>query len=87
VRWGARSPPCSGIYQFPASGGLLCRQPLSVRAIGLVVDDHHEALTREVVPPSAGVVGAAEPVVRDVEEPLEHHWVQHAGEVPFRVPM
>jgi hypothetical protein len=61
--------------------------PRHVHAIGLVVDDHHEALTCGVIAPSAGVVGAAKPVVRDVEEPLEHHWVRHAGEVPLSVPM
>jgi hypothetical protein len=32
------------------------------------------------------VVGVAEPVVRGVEEPLEHHWIRYAGEVLLRVP-
>jgi hypothetical protein len=32
-------------------------------------------------------VGVAEPVVRGVEEPPEHHWVRYAGEVPLRIPM
>jgi hypothetical protein len=44
----------------------------------LVVGDHAEAFPR---------VGVAEPVVCGVEEPLEHHWVRHAGEVPLRVPV
>jgi hypothetical protein len=34
-----------------------------VRAVRLVIDNHHEALTRGVVAPNAGVVGVAEPVV------------------------
>jgi hypothetical protein len=70
---GARSAPGSVVRWLPSSGGLLRRQPLRVRAVGLVVDDHHEALTCRVVASGAGVVGVAEPVVRGVEEPLEHH--------------
>jgi hypothetical protein len=58
-----------------------------VRVISLVVDNHHEALMCQVVASGAGVVGAAEPVVRGIEESLEHHWVRHAGEVPLRVPV
>jgi hypothetical protein len=42
---------------------------------------------RGVVAPSARVVGAAELVVCSAEEPLEHHRVRHAGEVPLRIPM
>jgi hypothetical protein len=53
----------------------------------LVVDDHDEALKRGVVAPGTGVVGVAELVVCGIEEPLEHHRVRHAGEVPLRVPM
>jgi hypothetical protein len=53
----------------------------------LVVGEHDAALPRGVIAPSAGVVGAAKPVVRSVEEPLEHHWVRHAEEVPLRVPV
>jgi hypothetical protein len=58
-----------------------------VRAVRLVIDNHHEALTRGVVAPNAGVVGVAEPVVCGVEEPLEHHQIRHAREVPLRVPV
>jgi hypothetical protein len=58
-----------------------------VRGVCLVVGDHDEALPRGVVAPDAGVVGVAEPVVRGVEEPLEHHRVQYAVEVPLRVPV
>jgi hypothetical protein len=81
-----RSAPRPGVVQFPGSEGLLCRRPC-VRAIRLVVDDHLEALTRGVVAPGAGVVRVAELVVCGVEEPLEHHRIQHAGEVPLRVPV
>jgi hypothetical protein len=41
---------------------------------------------RGVVAPGAGVVGVAEPVVRGVEEPPEHHRVRHAEEVPSAYP-
>jgi hypothetical protein len=37
-----------------------------------------------IVATDAGGVRAAELVVRDVEEPLEHHWVRHTGEIPLR---
>jgi hypothetical protein len=56
-----------------------------VRGVCLVVGDHDEALPRGVVAPDVGVVGVAEPVVRGVEEPLEHHRFQYAVEVPLRV--
>jgi hypothetical protein len=84
---GARLAPSLGVVQFPGSGGLLCRQPHCIRAVRLVVNDHNEALMRGVVAPGTGVVGVAEPVVRGVEEPLEHHRVRHAGEVQPRVPV
>jgi hypothetical protein len=42
---------------------------------------------RGVIAPGAGVIGVAEPVVRGVEELLEHHRIWHAGEVPLRVPV
>jgi hypothetical protein len=61
--------------------------PRHARVVDLVVDNYHKALARGVVAPEAGVVGAAEPVVCGVEEPLEHYWVRHAGEVPLYVPM
>jgi hypothetical protein len=58
-----------------------------VGGICWVVGDYDAALPRGVIAPGAGVVGVAEPVVRGVEEPPEHHWVRHAGEVPLRVSM
>jgi hypothetical protein len=70
---GAHLAPSPGVVQFPGSRGLLHRQPRRVRAIRLVIDDHNEALTRGVVAPGTGVVGVTEPVVRGVEESLEHH--------------
>jgi hypothetical protein len=54
-------------------GGFSIASPHHVRAVGLVVDDHHEALTCGVVTSNAGVVRVVEPVVRGVEEPLEHY--------------
>jgi hypothetical protein len=77
----------SAVRWLPGSGGFFVASPRRVRAVRLVVNDHHKALTRGVVAPGAGVVGVSEPVVRDIEEPLEHHRVRHAGEVPLRVPM
>jgi hypothetical protein len=68
-------------------GGFSVTSPYHVHAVGLVVDDHHKALTCGVIAPGARVVGAAEPVVRGVEELMEHHWVRHTGEVPLRIPM
>jgi hypothetical protein len=56
-----------------------------VRGVRLIVGEHDEALPCGVVAPDTGVVRAAEPVIRGIEEPLEHHWVRHAGEVPLRV--
>jgi hypothetical protein len=53
----------------------------------MVIDINHEALTCWVVASDAGVVGATEPVVHGFEEPLEHHWVQYAGEVPLDIPV
>jgi hypothetical protein len=72
----------------PGPGGNLsvagfCR----VRGVFLVIGKHDEALPRGVIAPGAGVVGVAEPVVRGIEKPPEHHWVRHAGEVPLRVPV
>jgi hypothetical protein len=86
ARWGLHSAPRPGIVKFPGREGLLRRRP-RVCAVRLVVGDHHEALTRGVVAPGAGVVGVAEAVVRGVKEPPEHHQVRHAGEVPLRVPV
>jgi hypothetical protein len=70
ARWGRTRPR---VHQFPGFGGFSVTSPRGVRAIGLVVDDHHKALSRGIVASSAGVVRVAEPVVRGVEEPLEQH--------------
>jgi hypothetical protein len=77
----------SGVRHFQVPGGFSVANPCRVRAVGLVIDDHHKAFARGVVAPDTGVVEVAEPVVRDIEKPLEHHWVWYAGEVPLCVPM
>jgi hypothetical protein len=73
------APPAwtEGRRDFPVSGAH------RASGIGWVVGDDSVALPRGVVAPGAGVVGAAEPVVRSVKETPEHDWVRHAGEVPF----
>jgi hypothetical protein len=65
-----RLTPGSGVRRPRVLGGFSVTSPRRARAIGLVVDDHHEAL------------GAAEPVVRGIEEPLEDYWVHVDGENP-----
>jgi hypothetical protein len=87
VRWGRTWPRALEWSSSRVEKGLSVASPCHVRAVRLVVDDHDEALTCGVVAPGAGVVEVAEPVVRDVEEPLERHRVRHAGEVPLRVPV
>jgi hypothetical protein len=57
----------------------------SIRAAGVFVDDNDKTLTRGVIAPNAGVIGTAEPVVRGVEESMEHHGVWYTGEVPLGV--
>jgi hypothetical protein len=52
----------------------------------MIVGDDREALACRIVASDAGVFGAAELVVRGVEELLEHHWVWHAGEVHSAYP-
>jgi hypothetical protein len=68
-------------------GGFSVGGSRRVRAVSLVVDDHYEALTCQVVASYAGVVGAAELVVRYVEQLLEHHWVRYVRKVPLHVPV
>jgi hypothetical protein len=46
--------------------------PRHARAVDQVTDGNHEALACGVVASGTGVVGAAEPLVYGVEEPLEH---------------
>jgi hypothetical protein len=83
---GERSAPCPGSVRFPSGEGLLRCRPC-VCAVRLVIGDNHEAHTRGVIAPGAGLVGVAEPVVRGVKKPPEHHWVRHAREVSIRVPV
>jgi hypothetical protein len=71
----------------PGPGEPLRRRFRRARGVRLVVGEHDEALPRGVVALGARVVGVAEPVVRGIEEPLDHHWLRHAGEVPLRVPV
>jgi hypothetical protein len=60
-----------------ARGNLSVAGFCNVRGIRLVVGKHDEALLRGVVAPGAGVVGVAEPVVHDIEEPPEHDVNEH----------
>jgi hypothetical protein len=53
----------------------------------MFVNDDYEALACGIVASGTGVVGATELVVCSVEEPLEHHRVRYAGEVPLRIPV
>jgi hypothetical protein len=82
-----RLAPDPGAVQFPGRGNLSVASFCRVRGVCLVVGKHNEALPCGVVAPGAGVVGVAKLVVCGVEEPWEHHWVRHAGEVPLRVPV
>jgi hypothetical protein len=50
-------------------GSVSVTSPCPVRIVGLVIDDNHEALACWVIASGAGVIGAAEQVVRGVEEP------------------
>jgi hypothetical protein len=77
----------SKVRSSPDSEGLLRRQPPPRRAVDQVTNGDHEALACGVLASSTGVVGAAEPVVRGVKEPLKHHWVRNAGAVPLRIPV
>jgi hypothetical protein len=70
-----------------AGGNLSVASFCCVRGVCLIVGEYDEAFPRGIVASGAGVVGVAKPVVRGVEEPPEHHWVRHAGEVPLRVPV
>jgi hypothetical protein len=55
-------------------------------AVDVVTDGDHEAISCGVMTAGARGVRVAEPVVRGVEEMLEHHWVRHTREVPLHVP-
>jgi hypothetical protein len=83
----ARSVPHPGAVQFPGRGNLSVAGFCRVHGVCLVVSEYDEALPRGVVGPDTRVVGVVEPVVRGVEEPPEHHWVRHAGEVPLCIPV
>jgi hypothetical protein len=68
-------------------GRVSVASPCPIRVVDLVIDNNHEALACWVIASRAGVIGASEPVVRGVEEPLEHHWVRYTGEVPLDIPV
>jgi hypothetical protein len=67
-----------------AGGNLSVARFCRVHGVCLVVGEYDEALPRGIVASGAGVVGVAKPVVRGVEEPPEHYWVRHTGEIPLR---
>jgi hypothetical protein len=79
--------PGSRVRRSLGFGGFSVAGPCHARPADQVADGDHEALARGVVASGAGVVGATQPVVRDIEELLEHHWVRHAREIPFCVPV
>jgi hypothetical protein len=58
----------------PGPGNLFVACFCRVRGVRLVVGGYDEAFPRGIVDSGAGVVGVAKPVVRGVEESLEHHW-------------
>jgi hypothetical protein len=79
--------PQPGVDQFPARGNLSVASFCRISGVRLIVGDHDATLPRGVVAPSTGVIGVAEPVVRGVKEPPEHHWVGYTGEIPLRIPV
>jgi hypothetical protein len=83
---GAHLAPSPGWSGSRVEGDFSVASSCRVHAVRVVVDDHNEALMHGVVAPGAGVVGVVEPVIRGIEEPLEHHRFRHAGEVPHRIP-
>jgi hypothetical protein len=68
-------------------GRVSVASPCPIRVVDLVIDNNHEALACWVIASGTGVIGASEQVVRGVEEPLEHHWVRYAAEVPLSIPV
>jgi hypothetical protein len=84
---GARSAPGSGARSLLGPRGFSVTRSCRGRAVDFVTDGNHEALTCRIMTADARGVGVAEPVVRGVEEPPEHHWVRYAGEVPLRIPV
>jgi hypothetical protein len=72
---GARSTPGSGAHSPLGLGGLSVASSRRACAVDHVTDGDHEALACGVIATSVGGVGAVEPVVREVEESLEHHRV------------
>jgi hypothetical protein len=87
VRWGRTWPRALEWPNSRVEGDLSVASFCRIRDVCPVVGHHDEALSRGVIAPDAEVVGVTEPVVRGIEEPLEHHRVRHAGEVPLRVPV
>jgi hypothetical protein len=84
---GALSPGFRGVLASGSRGGLSVARSCRACAVDLVTDGDHEAAPCGVIATDARGVEVAELVVRGVEEPLEHHWVWYAGEVPLCVPM
>jgi hypothetical protein len=79
-----RLPPAGReVGSAPGPGSISITR--SVRVVGVFIDDDHKALARGVIAPDAGVIGTAEPVIRGVEESLEHHGVRYAGEFPLGI--
>jgi hypothetical protein len=66
---GCSSPPSPGVFSFA--------NPRCIRSADHVAYAVHEVLAFGTVASGAGGVRVA-PVVRGVEEPLEHHWIRHA---------
>jgi hypothetical protein len=84
---GARSALGSGARSSLGPGDFPLAGPRSACVVHRDADGDHEALARGIVATGAGGVGVAEPVVRGVEEPLEHHRVWYTREVPLCVPV
>jgi hypothetical protein len=78
---GHARPGPQGGRKFPVAGARC------TSGVCWVVGDNDAALPRGIVASRARVVRIAEPIVHDIEEPPEHYWVRHAGEIPFRVPV
>jgi hypothetical protein len=66
---GRSSSSSPGVFSFA--------RPCHIRPGCHVTDIAHAAFAFGPVASGAGGVRVAEPVVRGVEEPLEHHWIRH----------
>jgi hypothetical protein len=63
----------------PSPGVFSVAIPRCVHRVHHVVKADHEALACGIVAFGVGGVGVAEPLVHNVEEPLENHRIRHAG--------